>query len=143
MLTVTARHTVVGFHQWPGAPDRRAYLRELHRHEFAVAATVLVDHAERDTEFHDLADVLAFELRSLAEPARTYVDGTSLGGVQPLTFGPRSVETIATVLADALAARGYTPLTVTVSEDGQHDGTWTNDLLLPGRARRILLGDPR
>jgi hypothetical protein len=54
--SITVRFTAPGFHQWPAAPQRRAYLRERHRHLFHVAVTIPVLHADREVEFHDLQD---------------------------------------------------------------------------------------
>lgn len=45
-----------GWHCWPQAPQRRAYLRQSHRHMFHVYAALQVLHDERDVEFHDLRD---------------------------------------------------------------------------------------
>lgn len=116
-LKVTAE--VVGLHHWPDAPERRAYLRGLHRHRFIVTATVRVGHAEREIEFHDLSDTLEVYLRELTEP---YHAETSL-----VTFGPRSCETMARHVGERLVADGVAVLSVEVSEDGEHSGTWVPD----------------
>jgi hypothetical protein len=56
--TVWATVDLPGFHCWPTAPPRRAYLRDRHRHLFRITAEVKVAHDDRDVEFHDLADLI-------------------------------------------------------------------------------------
>lgn len=46
----------VGWHSWPRAAGRRAYLGSLHRHRFELVVELDVRHNDRDVEFHDLAD---------------------------------------------------------------------------------------
>jgi hypothetical protein len=53
---ITVRLEKPGFHCWPEAPDRRAYLRRMHRHLFKVTVTIQVSHGGRAVEFHDLRD---------------------------------------------------------------------------------------
>ncbi len=48
-ITVQARF--VAFHFWPGAPQKVAFLREVHRHEFHVKAMLRVSHNNRQLEF--------------------------------------------------------------------------------------------
>lgn len=45
-----------GWHNWPTAPDNRAYLRHPHRHLFQFEVGVSVGHQNREIEFHDLRD---------------------------------------------------------------------------------------
>lgn len=114
--TITARARVQGLHQWPGAPDRRSYLRALHRHEFHVEVKAAVFHSDRDTEFHDLGERAAVLLRGLGQefhPESTLV-----------TFGASSCEMLAEKVGLLLIDEGVPVLSVTVSEDGEHDGTW-------------------
>lgn len=113
--SVTARCAVAGLHHWPTAPERRAYLRQLHRHVFEVKAIVRTTHHEREVEFHDLGELLERELRALGS---SYHPDADL-----LTFGAQSCETLAAKLLSALRRQGYDALGVTVSEDGEHDGS--------------------
>lgn len=116
MSTITARFTAPGLHRWPGAPDRRAYLRDLHRHLFRVEVVAAMGHNDREVEFHDLAEQAAqmFEwMGSEYHPATRLV-----------TFGARSCEMLAAELAALLTEEGLTLVRVTVSEDGENDGTW-------------------
>lgn len=47
-----------GWHSWPTATGVREYLKDLHRHEFHIGATVAVRHDNRDVEFHDLMQII-------------------------------------------------------------------------------------
>lgn len=46
----------VGFHRWPGATGKRAYLAATHRHLFHCQVRLQVFHGDREIEFHDLLD---------------------------------------------------------------------------------------
>lgn len=46
-----------GFHRWPDAPERRKYLRDLHRHLFKIEVEMEVRDNDREIEFHDLLDM--------------------------------------------------------------------------------------
>jgi len=48
----------IGFHKWVDAPEKIAYLRDLHRHKFNVKVFVDVTHDDREVEFHMLQDYL-------------------------------------------------------------------------------------
>lgn len=50
------RFTVEGWHCWPNAHEKRAYLRYKHRHLFHVEVRLQVFHDEREVEYHDLLD---------------------------------------------------------------------------------------
>lgn len=117
--TITARTQVIGLHQWPAAPDRRAYLRDLHRHVFGIAVTVDVAHTERDVEWHDLADDTLTAALALTEQYHEDAPITS--------FGARSCETIAGQIADTLTSQNYIVQSVEVDEDGEHTATWRNE----------------
>lgn len=114
--TITARFTLAGLHHWPNAPERRAYLRNPHRHLFHVTVHTPVMHDDRDIEFHDLAEQAVRHFRRLGDP---YHPESTL-----VDFGPRSCEVLAEQLAKSLHAV-YVPVSrVDVSEDGENDGTW-------------------
>ena len=53
---VQAETSFIGYHCWPEAPKHRAYLANLHRHEFCVRVAIDVTHDDREIEFHDLYD---------------------------------------------------------------------------------------
>jgi hypothetical protein len=54
---ITVRFAFEGWHNWPEAPEHRAYLRSEHRHLFHVEVAVSVEHHDREVEFHDLLDL--------------------------------------------------------------------------------------
>jgi hypothetical protein len=115
LTTITARTTILGLHHWPNAPEHRAYLGVPHRHEFEATAEVVVGHGDREVEFHDLQDTLRDLLLAGGAP-------WGAGGVLA-DFGAQSCEMMAAGLYEDLTTLGYQPVRVTVSEDGQHDGT--------------------
>jgi hypothetical protein len=107
-VTVWARVALPGFHYWPGAPPHRSYLSARHRHLFIVAVAVAVDHDDRDTEFHDLADLIR---EWWGPPGRDW--------------GASSCETLARGLAATLDDAGAAVVSVEVSEDGESGATYT------------------
>jgi hypothetical protein len=120
-ITVTSLTRVAGLHYWPGAPAGRAYLGQPHRHVFWIRATVTVDHAERDVEFHDLGSFVTNIVNWLAPPAT--IDKIALRD-----FGPRSCETIATHVAERLRDDHHLDVvSVSCSEDDEFTATWTKD----------------
>jgi hypothetical protein len=101
------RWTQIGFHRWPGATDRRAYLANRHRHLFHFAATISVTHDDREVEFHDLLDLV----RNC-----TAGWGEELGGKSC----EQMAELILVCVGVAYPARA---MSVTVSEDGEVEAT--------------------
>lgn len=53
---IVVRYETEGFHRWKDAPERRWYLRDLHRHLFKIEVAISVKHNDREVEFHDLLD---------------------------------------------------------------------------------------
>lgn len=116
MLTITSRFEVAGLHRWPLAPDRRAYLRDTHRHLFKVTVAVEVGQADREVEFHDLGEESETVFRSFGVQ---YHEESTL-----VNFGANSCEMLAEALGRELVGRGYPVMGVKVSEDGENDGSW-------------------
>ncbi len=102
LVTVWATARLPGFHRWPGAPAHRAYLRDRHRHLFHVRAAVRVAHDDRDTEFHDLSDMI----RGWWGPGARECDAMSC-------------EALARELGAWLRNRGVAVASAEVSEDGE------------------------
>ena len=96
---------VPGFHSWPGAPDRVAFLRELHRHQFHIKVYFRVEDDDRELEFFIQQEALTDCLNDLYE----YQD-------MGYFFGNFSCEMIANDLLGALP--GATA--VQVSEDNEN-----------------------
>ena len=111
IMTVWTRVALPGFHCWPGAHETRAYLRDRHRHLFIFTVWTEVHHDERDTEFHDLQDLV-----------RAWF------GPNPREFGAMSCEAIARDLAAWLDIEHVIIVTrIDVSEDGESGATYTPD----------------
>ena len=55
---VVVQFSVVGMHCWPDAPDDYAYLRDMHRHTFAVRVVASEDDGPRSIEINELQDRL-------------------------------------------------------------------------------------
>lgn len=111
--SVRARTTFTGYHQWPDAGGEREYLAARHRHEFTVTAELGVTHADREVEFHDLADYLA------GLPGRHYTVRARTGALL-VELGPASCEMVAETIASGLEGRWPGQLLwVEVSEDQQ------------------------
>lgn len=101
MTRIFVRVRAPGWHNWPDAPPQRAYLSYRHRHMFHYEVSMVVEHNERDVEFHDLMDEVQRLL--LTE------------------WGNWSCEKIATRLRSQLAALygDERDIVVAVSEDGE------------------------
>ncbi|PSK95789.1 hypothetical protein CLV30_12841 [Haloactinopolyspora alba] len=113
-VTIGARVTVPGLHNWPDAHGDRSYLRCAHRHLFHIDVEARVGHDERDVEFHDLAHLVDTEARRLGHDTDTGL----------VDYGARSCETLARQLAVALAPI-VNVATVRWSEDGEFWATIT------------------
>lgn len=106
--TIFVRFTSPALHCWPGAHERRAYLRAEHRHLFHIEVSTLVTHDDRDIEFHDLRDNALSAFQSL--------------GKEPGKLGPMSCEMMAREMCRLLHddyPKRTALWTVTVSEDGE------------------------
>lgn len=106
---IHVRFSEQGFHSWPGAPARRIYLSNTHRHLFVVEVTTTVNHDDREIEFHDLRDQALALFRQ-----QQNVDGN---------FGEASCEMIARRLGADLARAHARSFTVAVFEDGEFGAT--------------------
>ncbi len=104
MTCVIVTFTVEGFHRWLGAPAQRAYLEARHRHLFHVRVEVVVGHADREIECHDLRDFCL----------------EAFGGGE---MGSQSCEMMAEGLAQKITRRfGKRRVMVEVMEDGEVGG---------------------
>lgn len=52
-----------GFHKWDNAPEKVAFLRNLHRHLFKVKVYFKVNHNDRDLEFFIQKEEIDKEIR--------------------------------------------------------------------------------
>lgn len=113
LTEVFVRFQVEGWHNWPDAPERRAYLRNPHRHMFFYEVRVNINGLgdDRGLEFHDLLDY-----------CKTQTKGGNLGA--------NSCEMLARALAEEIQAwlhdemdLGDRIVEVTVSEDNECGAT--------------------
>lgn len=105
---IHVRFVVGGMHRWAGAPENRAYLRDVHRHLFNVEVSTGVKHDEREIEFHDLLELSQSIFTDKFRGDRA-VD--------------RSCETMARELAIDLVCRFARRFEVSVFEDGECGAT--------------------
>lgn len=111
---IAVKHQFEGFHSYPDAPDKVAFLRNNHRHIFKVKATIEVSHNDRDLEFFLVKDVLVNQICA-------YIGLRSNLG---------SCESIAEGILEGLenAYGKLRGIAVEVSEDGENSATVWNRL---------------
>lgn len=116
LTTVYTTFAMIGFHQWPEAPEAVAYLRNLHRHKFNFRVEVSVDGPDREIEYHMMKRALMNALWDTATDAGIVNDESET------VFGAWSCETIADRTMDLV--RGLYPrrnfYSVEVNEDGEN-----------------------
>ena len=61
MMQIITFNQIIGCHNWPGAPERYAYLRNTHRHVFHVRCWFYVDHSDRQIEINDMQQIIEYE----------------------------------------------------------------------------------
>lgn len=98
---------VPGYHCWPSAPDRLAFLRNKHHHAFEIRVRKAVSHDDRDVEFFDLATAVEHHFAQYPQDDLGHYD-----------FGTVSCETLAKRLMAALDLHACG-----VYEDNGH-GAW-------------------
>lgn len=99
---IWVRDRLPGFHRWPTATGRLAFLADRHRHVFDVQVYVRVAHTDRDLEFFTLAE----RLREWWGPGER-------------ECGSASCEALAHDLGDHLIGAGLTVSSVQVAVDGE------------------------
>jgi hypothetical protein len=114
MTSIEVSTTVSALHSWPGAPDRRDYLRTPHWHKFRISLEVEVGHSDRQVEFHDLREELEGYM------------GCYRGSGAPQDWGHMSCEMMAKQVFASFSHR-YTVLTVKVYEDEDHGAILRRD----------------
>lgn len=118
-VSVWATADVPGFHHWPQAPDRRAYLRQPHRHLFGLRAEVAVGHDERQVEIHDLQDLMLQWWRHTYAVCNRFGPSTTVAR----DCGPASCEAMARLMGRWLSNHAMAVVETRVSEDGQCGAT--------------------
>ena len=110
-VQVITDQDVVGFHNWPDAPEKVGFLAEYHRHIFRIRTGIDVGHDEREEE------IFLVEARIANYLEGAYDNVSGLG----LDFGPSSCETIARGILEHFIAGPYAinMKWVEVLEDGR------------------------
>jgi len=83
---VITHNQIIGCHCWKNAPEHFAYLRDLHRHVFAIRCKFLVTHTDREIEINQMQEVIAAHFEKNFERR---------AGLSGLYFGSMSCEDIA------------------------------------------------
>lgn len=118
LTTIEVRFSEIAYHNWPDAPEHRAYLRSLHRHTFNVVVECVVTHSDRQVEFHDLHDaaIRAWPPSNVEETQMGLPNG-DIRVIYAPTLGAMSCEMIATHIGEELRNNGYNISRVSVSEE--------------------------
>ena len=105
---------LVGFHNWPEAPDEVSYLQARHRHEFHFKVIALVTHQNRQIEIHTLK---RYAIGAMAPWYSKETNG--------FEFKNNSCEFLARWLFESLHFKMGLPVTmVSVDEDGENGATY-------------------
>ena len=105
---ITVRGQYDHFHRYKDAPDEVAFLRNLHRHLFKWTAKIEVFHDDRELEFFMV-------MRHINVNIMPFIQIPELGSCE------MQAEDILEYLVNEYGAKRY--YQVTVSEDGENDGT--------------------
>lgn len=110
LRTVWARTEFVGFHRWPQATGKSAYLSKEHRHLFKVYVEAVTQGSDREVEFHKLkADtdhaIFVLNLNAPFDEARRVLIW--------------SCEKMGEEIAKRLFDQGYQITHISISEDGE------------------------
>lgn len=135
LTTIEVRFSEIAYHNWPDAPEHRAYLRSLHRHTFNIAVECVVTHNDRQVEFHDLLDaaIRAWPPSNVEETQMT-IPNNAIRVIYAPTLGAMSCEMIATHIGEELRNNGYDISCVSVSEETDY----TANVIWPHRPYKRL-----
>jgi len=112
MTTIWVTFEQEGWHCWPEAPAKRAYLAQPHRHLFHFNCEVQVGNPDREIEMHDFLDSCRETLSSIWD--------RSPYSIFALDFQDTSCEGIAiSLLVELQKKYPHRWLAVEVSEDGE------------------------
>ena len=86
---VITHNQIIGSHYWEDAPDRFAYLRNLHRHVFVIRCKFNVTHTDRQIEINDMQDYIEMVLRAKfsADETGLRFEGMSCEDIARLCIG--------------------------------------------------------
>lgn len=104
---ITVSTCFAGFHCWPAAPDKVAFLRDLHRHKFGVEVTFEVTHPDRQLEFFIVQEAVNVAIHKSLIPAMR-------------ANSSMSCEMIGEHLFNCLKLANFDVRSVAVDEDGEN-----------------------
>lgn len=108
--SIMVRLAIIGYHQWPEAPDDVAFLRSKHRHIFHIECIKKVVGLNREIE------IILFK-----NDIRKHLESSYLNHLDGLDFGNKSCEMIA---SDLVFHFGLSECRVL--EDGENGATVIN-----------------
>ena len=118
MSKINVKTQFEGLHMWSNAPEKVAFLRNLHRHLFKVDVTVDVQHDDRDIEFFILKNDIDVFLKSIGT---TY--HPEMCNIRNL--GSMSCEMMAKLVSEYIVRKyknSITTIVVKVQEDDENSG---------------------
>ena len=111
MFYIVTKNTVPGYHFWKNAPDRLAFLKSRHRHDFVITARIAVNHDDRDLEIIETEAAIHDYLFERYGHDSMHID---IGGM--------SCEMLAKEIAEQFGAQE-----VAVQEDGQGGAVYVRE----------------
>jgi 6-pyruvoyl-tetrahydropterin synthase len=118
MSTITVRTQFEGLHYWDSAPEKVAFLRNMHRHIFKIEVSVDVKHDDRDTEFFIFKNDIDVFLKNIGE--QYHPEMATLRNL-----GGRSCEMIANMINEYVISKYNKSITFVrtkVQEDDENAG---------------------
>lgn len=118
MSKINVRTQFEGLHCWLNAPEKVAFLRNLHRHIFKVEITVDVKHDDRDIEFFILKNDVDKFLKEIG-----YIYHPDMCNLRNL--GSMSCEMMAKDISKHIVSKyknSITTIVVKVQEDDENSG---------------------
>ena len=114
-IWIKVRTNFIGIHNWPAAPEKVAFLRNLHRHIFYVTLIIPVTSDDREVEFFILQEELAKYINAKYPNVEDENQETSI--IKYL--GHRSCEMIAEEISSFFVSK-FNAVEVEVSEDNEN-----------------------
>ena len=71
---IITHNQIIGFHRWPGAPEKYAYLSDWHRHVFVIRCWFDVSHSDREIEINDMQDRIERDVKNVYGTANGVID---------------------------------------------------------------------
>ena len=92
---IVTHNEIIGVHRWENAPEKYAYLRNIHRHVFVIRCKFSVTHSDREIEINDMQEFIDRHFKE------NFITDPSAGA--GIFFGNMSCEDIARYCIDRFA----------------------------------------